>query len=291
MNMGKNNKIMDSKAAGMIERFFNENGPTAATVGGALCLVAVVYAAFKASKAISKSEDEYEHSMQEIAEKEIPEDEKKTEIKQIKSSRVVRNVIAYKWVGLFGAGAIFLMFLSNYLNGAKIAGLTTALVLGEDKLKKIKDNAKELIGEEKLNEIKDKTYEDLIMNNFIDGNSFQALKVEPRNGQLFLDGLNGYLFYDEKSSLIEALEDAKKKSAMNHGYSTDEYYEDKLGIEPGEGYTIKWWGPTNPFEYSIRSISICGMVIECIEFEYDPVSTREKAGIPSGPIGGGKRRV
>lgn len=287
MNMGKINKdtIMNSKAAGMLETFFNENGPTAAMIGAGLCLIGVIYTAFKASKDIVKSEDEYAKDVQDITEKNLAKDDEKEEIKHAKNAKIVRTVLAYKYVTLFGLGAIILGTLSCRLSGGKIATLTMALAASEDKIRKGLKNAKEVIGEENLNKIKDKNYEELIKTNFMDSNgiSTNALSFGVENGQLFFDGINGYLFIANKEDLLAGLEDAKKRWSRNHCLSTDEYYEDVLGIEPGENYINKWWGPLIPFDYRIRVLNIMGITIETIEFgENDPTESKKTAGIPGG---------
>ena len=203
-------RITDNKTVGMIGRILNENAPTLA-IGGAIgTLVGALYAAFKASQEVSAVKEKYNQKVEEIASEAVSEAEKTVKMKEAKSERNVKYVMAYKWAGLCGAASIALMITSNALKGAKIAGLTTIAVAYQDKLKKVAENGKKMLGDEPWKQVEDQTLEDMISKNFFGEDGPYARKLSPREGRLFIDTDSAFIFQINESDLKDVLIHAKE---------------------------------------------------------------------------------
>jgi hypothetical protein len=186
-------KLSDTTFAGKIDNIISENGATLAMIGAMLGLAATVFAAFKASKDVAKAQDEYETAVKEIEASNAPDEEKKDDIKEQKSLRNFRYVMAYRYVGLSAGFCFCMMHLNNHILGGKIAGLVTALAIEKDRVKKFIKNGKEIVGEEPMKEIEDKTMSDLLDKNFNDDEygpvSHVIDKKEP--GDIYFDTATG----------------------------------------------------------------------------------------------------
>ena len=271
-------KIVDGKAIGFIERFLNENAPTVAIVGAIGLLGASLFAAFKASGEVSEVNEKYEQKVEEIENKGLSEDEKAKIMREIKSERNIKYILAYKWAILFGGGSTALMILSNVLNGAKIAGLTTALALSQDKLKKLAENGKKLLGEKPWMDVENKTLEDLVMENFVTEDGRVALKPDKSGGSIFVDTDTGALIQIDENELIEVIQRAEEYCSRNHELYRDKWFE-MLGVEPPTGSKVRCWGPKNPFKAHIGTRTFHNMTVGSIEYENSP-QVPWAAGIP-----------
>ena len=142
------------------KKLLDEYGPELACGGALVCLGMALYSAFKASKKVVEAEKDYQKEVEKIEQQEAAEDADvagEAHPKNVRKARIARDidyVLAYKWALLFGGASAFLMILSRQLSGTKIAGLTAALCMSEDKLKKLGGKVKDIIGEDELNKLK-----------------------------------------------------------------------------------------------------------------------------------------
>lgn len=290
MNL-KDINLKDSKTVGFIENFCNENGPTLAMAGGIVLLAVSLWSAFKASKSVTEINEKYEERVQEIESMPVsePVEEKTMQVlkKEAKTERNVKLILTYKFVILFGAGSAALMFLCNYLAGAKIAGLGIALAASEDKIKKLVNNTKEMIGEEKFKQIEDKTLEQMVMENFIGPNGepfayeLKNNDFETMKGTLFVETIYGILIPNHTlEEMTKVLKDCENYCERNHGITVTKVFE-RMGIvlPPEKNKSNLTWGPKCPFKASIGSRTVCGATFRSIEFENSPVLA-DMAGVP-----------
>ena len=269
-------KLMDNKTVGMVGRFLNENAPTL-LIGGAIgTLVGALYAAFKASGEVSSVKDTYDQKVKGIEAKGLSDDDKAKEIKDAKSDRNVKYILAYKWVGLLGIASISLMIGANAMNGAKIATLTTLAVANQDKLKKLAENGKKMIGEEPWKDVENKTLDDIISENFFGKDGPKAKRIDPKNGELFIlyspDFTRAILFQSMREDIENAIESAERYFKLyGERLSEDKFFE-FLGFvaDPAKSEGLIW-NAEHPFKVHIGSRKCFGTTFRTLEYDVVPV--------------------
>lgn len=266
-------KFIDNKTVGMVGRFLNENAPTL-LIGGAIgTLIGALYAAFKASGEVASVKAAYDEKVQEIEGKGLSEGDKAKEIKDLKSDRNVKYILAYKWVGLMGLASISLMIGANAMNGAKIATLTTLAVANQDKLKKLAENGKKMIGEEPWKNVENKTLEDIISENFFGKDGPKAKRIDPNKRLIFDPALEVIFQVDDENDVKEALQNAERYFKNNGNRMWVTKYAEMLGfVDIPETVKLKCWGPNNPFKVHLgtRTLYDGTLTIPSIEYENLP---------------------
>lgn len=302
-------KVSESTAVGKVENFLNENGPTVSMIGALIALGITIYEAFKASDKVSEIKENYEEQVKQIeakatsepaesnSENDVPEggiaeiadpavieDQIKQELKELKTYRNVLYILAYKWVLAGGTIAALLMFLCNYLNGAKIATVTAALALSEDKIRKGMQSAKEILPDSKVEELENKTLEKLVGRNFMDEKDGPiVIRPDTRTvgiGDIYVDSYSGTLFQfrGTEKELLEVFDRATDYCYRCHGLPVSKFYS-MLGI-PTPPWAWGSWGPNLPFKAHIEKRELCGAVFKVIVYDYDP-GTLAEAGCPN----------
>lgn len=269
-------KFMDNKTVGMVGRFLNENAPTL-LIGGAIgTLVGALFAAFKASGEVSSIKDTYDQKVKRIKAEGLSEGEKTVKIKEAKSDRNVKYILAYKWVGLMGIASISLMIGANAMNGAKIATLTTLAVANQDKLKKLAENGKKMIGEEPWKDVENKTLDDIISENFFGKDGPKAKRIDPKNGELFIlfnpDFSRATLFQSMEEDVRCAIENAERCYRNNGNLLGEDKFDEFLGFvpDPSEKSDL-YWTSEQPFKVHIESRDCLGGTFKCLKYDVSPV--------------------
>lgn len=227
-NLTKNSfltNLKDNKTAGGIEGFLKQNGSTVSMVAGFVTLGLCIWRAYKASGEVSKIQENYIEAKQKIAAEGLSEPQKKAKMKEIRSERNTKFILAYKWVWLFGGSTLGFMLLSQYLNGIAFTALAGYAMKEEDKVKQFVKKGKEVLGEEKFKEVEDKVLEEQIdQRNSIDGVQRLILENENNEGIIVVDSKTGAIaeFQDEKE-LIGALEGGEKYCVRNHGLTQEKF--------------------------------------------------------------------
>lgn len=269
-------KLMDNKTVGMVGRFLNENAPTL-LIGGAIgTLIGALYAAFKASGEVSSVKETYDQKVKGIEAKGLSDDEKAKEIKDAKSDRNVKYILAYKWVGLLGIASISLMIGANAMNGAKIATLTTLAVANQDKLKKLAENGKKIVGEEPWKDIENKTLDDIISENFFGEDGPKAKRIDPKNGELFIlfnpDFSRATLFQSMEEDVRCGIENADRYYRNNGNLLGEDKFDEFLGFSPDPNTKSDlYWTPEQPFKVHIGTRECLGGTFKCLEYDISPV--------------------
>lgn len=269
-------KLMDNKTVGMVGRFLNENAPTL-LIGGAIgTLIGALYAAFKASGEVSSVKETYDQKVKGIEAKGLSDDEKAKEIKDAKSDRNVKYILAYKWVGLLGIASISLMIGANAMNGAKIATLTTLAVANQDKLKKLAENGKKIVGEEPWKNVENKTLDDIISENFFGEDGPKAKSIDPKNGELFIlfnpDFSRATLFQSMEEDVRCSIENADRYYRNNGNLLGEDKFDEFLGFSPDPNTKSDlYWTPEQPFKVHIGTRECLGGTFKCLEYDISPV--------------------
>ena len=301
-------KVTESTAVGKVENFLNENGPTVSMIGALIALGITIYEAFKASDKVSEIKQNYEEQVKQIEAKAVSEpensksddnsseggvaeiadptfieDQIKQELKELKTYRNVLYILAYKYVIAGGTIAALLMFLCNYLNGAKIATVGAALALSEDKLKKTMKSAKEILPDDKVTELENKTLEKLVGKNFMD-EKYGPVVIRPDKttvgiGDIYVDSYSGiqFQFRGTEKELLEVFDRATDYCYRCHGLPVAKFYS-MLGI-PTPPCAWGNWGPNRPFKAHLEERKICGATFKTIIYDYTPGSLAD-AGCP-----------
>ena len=265
---------------GTFSNFVKDNASTISMAGGIGCILVALYSAFKASDDVSKIHEDFIEKVEGIKSEGLSEDEEATRIKEAKSDRNVHYILAYKFVGIFGLGAIGLSLLSKYLDGMAIAGLSAFVMSKEDELKAFAKNAKDMLGEEKFKELEQKTLEDRISEKFFGESG--AVLIDPRNGKLVADEDSETLFQVDVDELEGVLQFAENYFNTHGQRMSQADYLKMLGFKtiPEEAKN-RWWGPKNPFKARIGKrpyLGTDGMIT--IEMVNGKSCSFIKAGLP-----------
>lgn len=258
-------------------KFVSDNGSTLSMVGGILSLGLALYAAFKASQDVCDIREDYDEKVKEIQSEAVEGDNSREELKVLRTERNIRYFLAYKWVLLAGGTSAGLIFLTKYLDGLAISGLTAVAMSQQEKIKSLVERTKEVVGEEKFNEIQEKTFEDLVSENFNINGEPIAIQPVAGSGEIFIDTDTGKIIQINRKDLLEAIKLGENYYARNH-----ELYRHKwwgmFGLGAPEGSRNKCWGPKNPFKASLGTRTIYGCTFNTIEYENNP-QMPEYAGI------------
>ena len=262
---------------GNLGSFIKQNGSTLSMIGSFVCLGASLYAAFKASDEVHDIHINYVLDVEDMRSEGLETPEK---AKELKGTRNIRYIFAYRYVILFGLGAAGLTFLTHWLDGLALGGLTTALALERDKVKKFIENGKETFGEAPWQEVEDKTLEDIISERFFGEDEPKWKLLDDKNGDVVVvdseDGDGFQLNYDDLKKIIDYAEEASKK----RWFSKAEFYTKFFGIsDPEQGKRpelyVKGWGPDNPFKVHLGKRKVFGG--DWLSLEYDNHSKPRKS--------------
>ena len=234
---------------GSLGNFIKENGSTISMFAGIVCVLGSLYAAFKASDEISSINIKFDEDKQEIESGDDSDDEKAKKIKELKTRRNVRYILAYKFVGVLGGGAIGFAILSKYLDGLALAGVTAFAMSKEDEIKKLVKNGKEMLGEEKFKEIEDKTLEERVAEKFFGTSNAKKLSIS--GGGLVVDDDDAIIFQIDMTDLQDVIDRAESYCARNHNLSKAKFLEMLGFVDIPEEASEKWWGPKRPFKAEI----------------------------------------
>lgn len=202
-------------------------------------------------------------------------------MKILKKLRILEIIDAEKWTLLLGGTSAGLTFLTKYLDGLTIAGLTTLVATQQDKIKSMAKNAKEMLGEEKFKEFEDRNLDDLVMRNFVtETGEPKCMKAYDGvyGGECIVDTNTGVIFQIQKEDLLDAFKWGESECSRNHGL-TQQKWESHLGLPPTTSSKERVWGPKNPFKAHIGERTIRGMTLSSIEYEYMP-RTPKGSGVP-----------
>lgn len=276
-------RLANSKSVGIFANFIETNSPTLVMIGGLGLMGCALVAAFKASRSVSKAKDEFDQAVEKVASEGQEMAQNSEKMKELKTQRNIKYILAYRWVLLFGFSSAGMFILSNYLNGAKIAGLTALAAWQQDKIKAMANNAKDMLSKEEFKNWNDKNFEDMLVKTFQSKDGPIYLKTANKTDPFFaIDmGIKDRLliFQANEEEMNEILKKAEDQCARNHSLAAWTLFEDFFGLAPDSD--IKgYWGPRNPFKAKIVQRPGCGQTWKHIELENLPLDGYA-AGIPN----------
>jgi len=276
--------LKDNKVANSLSGLLNTHGSTVAMICGLISFGCAFYSAFKASREVVEANEQFTQEKKKLAAESLEMPVEREKMKELRTARNIRYILAYRWVAAFGLAGTGLMVLTKVMDGRAIASWAALAATQRDKLEKLAENGKKLIGEEKFKEIEDKAMEDRMLQKFFNNGEPFALQLGKEGGDVFFDAATLTLFQADKDELVEGLEKAKETCARNHKLAALKFYEDCLGIgidclrEP-ESINGCWWGPKRPFDYKIVKEDHFGCTWQVIRYDKMP-STAYDAGVP-----------
>ena len=225
MNNNFMTDLKNNRYVGGVEGFLKQNGSTISMVAGFVTLGLTIWRAYKASSDIAKIQADYESGKKKIATEGLSEDEKRVKIKELKTERNTKSILAYKWVLLFGSSTLGLMLLSQYLNGIAFTALAGYAMKEEDKVKQFVKKGKEVLGEEKFKEVEDGILEDKIKtaNQPCIADQLSSASAE---GVLVADSITGLVSeFKSLDDVKDALTGGEKYWSRNHGISFEKFLQ------------------------------------------------------------------
>lgn len=254
-----------------ISRYFSDNGPALATVGSMVCTaLAIIFAIKNADKGV-EAKELYEDGKEEIEKKAFADRKPEDELRN-KVMYAMNLGHAYKETFMFGAGAIVLAGTANKLNAKTIAGLSAALALREDKLKKLYKKAEEIYGGGAAPDLKEAVNCDAPP--FDEDDVIKTKKHRKKEKvEKYYETHSGRMFESYPSDVDAALERGEKLFAKY-----DELNYNKLGSLLGlpdlDIGIVDEWNEENPFRPSQKIVMINGEECIGIIYDFDPVSRR-----------------
>lgn len=225
MNNNFMTDLKNNRYVGGVEGFLKQNGSTISMVAGFVTLGLTIWRAYKASSDIAKIQADYESGKKKIAAEGLSEDEKRVKIKELKTERNTKSILAYKWVLLFGSSTLGLMLLSQYLNGIAFTALAGYAMKEEDKVKQFVKKGKEVLGEDKFKEVEDGILEDKIKT----ANQpciADQLTSASNEGVLVADSITGLISeFKSLDDVKDALTGGEKYWSRNHGISFEKFLQ------------------------------------------------------------------
>lgn len=267
------------------KKLLDKHGPDLACLGALVSLGAALYSAFKASEKVVEAKKAYEEEVTDSEQENAPESPEmpvEPNTKKLRKARIARDIdyiFAYKWALLFGTGSAFLMILSRKLSGAQIAGLTAALCMSEDKLKKLSNKVKDVIGEDELNklkaEIRQERAEETIKPDDAPFDPAKACnEANMTVDKLIYDDMTGTMFEIEPC-FVKDWEAAAREEFNRHGRLDFNKFRSIGGLEDCKLGKYSEWNQANPFEgFTIVPMKWHDMWIGSIVYANDPVDTR-----------------
>lgn len=270
------NNLKDGRMTGGLESFLKQNGSTISMFAGFATLGLCIWRAYKASAEVAATNITYENKCEEIRQNdEYSEETKKTKLKEIRSARNVRILLAYKWVCLFGGATLGFMLLSQYLNGIAFTALAGYAMKEEDKVKELVKKGKEVIGEEKFADIQNAIIEENIEKN----NSktvIAKLNTPNDHGIMLVESYNGLLCeFDSLEAASKAIDETEEYYERNHGLKYLTFLK-KLGYRQEDppfdidDYAETGWDADNKFEAKLAMVNFKGANMMAIMLTNEP---------------------
>lgn len=255
----------------MFKDTIKKNGPGIATAASIILTGLSVIFAIKKAKDGSKLIDEYQEKKQDLDN--LPIDCVKRGDKAILMAEyAVKFADVYKESLICAGGAMVGAYLSNKWNGRTIAGLSAALMLNEDKIKRIYKKADEIYGKNGGPDLKEAVDCDIPP---FDAEPEKA-KVRHRREEpcLFYESASETLFESNPRDVEEGLARAKRLIEKDPRHILDyNKLRSLIGLRDIPLGVCKGWNRTKaPFVPSTKIVYIDGQEVIGIFYENDPIS-------------------
>lgn len=248
-----------------------QNGPGIATVASIVLTGLSVIFAIKKAREGADLIDEYKEKKQDLDN--LPIDcVKRGDHAILNAEYAVKFADVYKETLLCAGGAMLGAYLSNKWNGRTIAGLSAALALSEDKIKRIYKKANEIYGKGGAPDLKEAV--DCDPPPFDPDEEPERARVKHRRDEIcqFYESASETLFESTYRDVEDALASAKKRIEKDPRHILDyNKFRSLLGLRDIPLGVNRGWHRTRiPFVPRTEMMIINGKETIGIFYEYDP---------------------
>lgn len=260
-----------------ISNYLKDNGPSVATMGSMVCTALAVIFAIKSASKGAEAKENYEREIELLDEKPMA-DRKPDDRLKLKAYYIFDTVKAYKESIAFGAGSIVLAGAANKLSAKTIAGLSAALALKEDTIKKIYKKANEIYGGDAAPDLKEAVDADVPPFDPDDMHKGKTSKRIEKKEQMerYLDTYSGQTFWEYPSRFESAVQRARDRYDADHGYLNWNKWDSIRGLPDGTVLGIVTnFTKSTPFGVSLRTGERDGIEWNLIIYDHDPETKKD----------------
>ncbi len=211
-----------------------------------LAVAGVVALAFAATKAAVEAKDILDEMKEHI--EDIPEEDvelRKAAYKEY-GLRVARKVAV---PAIIGGATIYCILSAHGTDSKKIATLTAALMMDEEKMENLLNKTKEVVGEEKAEEIRDEVLKEGLKKNYVANDEGEIIIVEGQGPDQCYDEFSGTYFWSSKNKIEAVRNDINEYLNDYQSYvDVNEFYR-RLGIRPRQCGELAGW---SKYSYSSK---------------------------------------
>lgn len=241
-----------------IKDTFSKNGPSIATAASIILTGLSVIFAIKKSRENMQIMSDYQDEQIDLETKPLA-DQKPTDNMELKLKYATKFVVTNKEALACAGGSMLCAYLSNKWNGRTIAGLSAALMLNEDKLKKVYKRAEDVFGKGGAEDLKTAVNTDVPF----DPDNVDRARVRHRREEpaIFYDSYTDSLFESNGRDVENAIERAKRlidkdpRHVLNYNK-----FRSLLGLQDAPcGVSVGWHRTYVPFNPVTKIVPIDGM--------------------------------
>ena len=251
----------------MFKDTIKKNGPGIATAASIILTGLSVIFAIRKAKEGSELIDEYQEKKTDL--ENLPVDCVKRGDKAILMAEyAVKFADVYKESLICAGGAMAGAYLSNKWNGRTIAGLSAALMLNEDKLKKVYGKAEQVFGKGGGDDLKTAVNTDVPFDAEPEKARMRHRREEPA---VFFESYSGTLFESNLRDVDDGIARAKRliEKDPRHVLNYNKF-RSLIGLEDAPcGVCVGWHRTRVPFNPVTKIVSIDGREVIGIFYNID----------------------
>lgn len=251
-----------------IKDTFSKNGPSIATAASIILTGLSVIFAIKKSRENMQIVSDYEDDKIDLETKPLA-DQKPTDEMELKLKYAAKFVVTNKEALACAGGSMLCAYLSNKWNGRTIAGLSAALMLNEDKLKKVYRRAEDVFGKGGAEDLKTAVNTDIPF----DPDNVDRARVRHRREEpaVFFESYSGTLFESNPRDVYDGIARAKRliEKDPRHVLNYNKF-RSLIGLEDAPcGVCVGWHRTRVPFNPVTKIVPIDGKEVIGIFYNID----------------------
>ena len=251
-----------------IKDTFSKNGPSIATAASIILTGLSVIFAIKKSRENMQIMSDYEDDKIDLETKPLA-DQKPTDEMELKLKYATKFVVTNKEALACAGGSMLCAYLSNKWNGRTIAGLSAALMLNEDKLKKVYKRAEDVFGKGGAEDLKTAVNTDIPF----DPDNVDRARVRHRREEpaVFFESYSGTLFESNPRDVYDGIARAKRliEKDPRHVLNYNKF-RSLIGLEDAPcGVCVGWHRTRVPFNPVTKIVIIDGREVIGIFYNID----------------------
>lgn len=255
-----------------IKGCLEENGTGIATAASLILTGLSIIFAIRSAKRGANILEDYQEAKEDLAD--IPlADQKSTDELSLKIETGKKLAIAYKESLICAGSAMILTFIAHKSDAKKIAGLTAALALNEDKLRKVYAKADDIFGKGGKEDLREAV--DCDNPPFDEDDPVRAKHIHRREEiKQFYESWTGTLFESTERDVNAAIQRAETRIKKDPRHILNfNKWRSILGLmDVDGGISIGFNSTSVPFQPYMKTIMIDGVETIGIFYEYKPES-------------------